>query len=128
MPILSHPVAGPDRDRPEAMDHALETSTERLRDHLRRPNPGQREQLTEDATYTVNLTDPAKGWCGLSSMVSAAIAAGSEPETRPDDRGARASRFYLVGLDRLHRNDRSDVRPPVAALRPTPGEGIWDTE
>ena len=29
----------------EAMDHALETSVERLRDHLRRPNPGQREQL-----------------------------------------------------------------------------------
>jgi hypothetical protein len=26
VPILGHPVAGPDRDRPEAMDHALETS------------------------------------------------------------------------------------------------------
>jgi transposase-like protein len=27
-----HPVTGPDRDRPEAMDHALETSVECLRD------------------------------------------------------------------------------------------------
>jgi len=59
MPILGHPIARPDRDRPEAMDDALETSTERLRDHLRRPYAGQREQLTEDATYTVNLTDPS---------------------------------------------------------------------
>ena len=46
------------RRRGEAMDHALETSTERLRDHLRRPHAGQRNHLTEDAAYTVNLTDP----------------------------------------------------------------------
>jgi len=43
------PRRGVDRDRPEAMDHALETGAERLRDHLRRPYPGQREPLTEDA-------------------------------------------------------------------------------
>ncbi|BBX52668.1 hypothetical protein MPOR_36940 [Mycolicibacterium poriferae] len=42
------------------MDHALETSTERLRDHLRRPHAGQRNHLTEDAAYTVNLTDPVE--------------------------------------------------------------------
>ncbi|MCV7264455.1 hypothetical protein H7J82_15680 [Mycolicibacterium poriferae] len=42
------------------MDHALETSTERLRDHLRRPHAGQRNHLTEDAAYTVNLTDPSR--------------------------------------------------------------------
>ena len=58
MPILGHPVAGPDRDRTEAVDHALETSPERLRDYLRRPHAGQRNNLTEDAAYTVNLTDP----------------------------------------------------------------------
>ena len=47
MPILRHPVTGPDRDRPEAMDHALETSTDRLRDHFRRPHAGKRNHLTE---------------------------------------------------------------------------------
>ncbi|WP_237171085.1 hypothetical protein, partial [Mycobacteroides abscessus] len=30
-----------------------------LRDHLRRPHAGQRNHLTKDAAYTVNLTDPA---------------------------------------------------------------------
>lgn len=61
-------------------------------------------------------------------VVSAAIAAESEPETRPDDRGARASRIFRCVLDRLHGNDGSDVRSPMAALGPTPGEGIWDPE
>lgn len=30
IPIRGHPITGPDRDRPEAMDDALETSTERV--------------------------------------------------------------------------------------------------
>ena len=58
MPILGHPVTGPDRDRPEAMDHALETSVECL---PRSPSPTESRpanQLTEDA-IPVNLTDPA---------------------------------------------------------------------
>lgn len=66
MPILGHPVTGPDRDRPEAMDHALETSIERLRDHLRRPHAGQRNHLTEDAAYTVNRTVPRTVDAGVS--------------------------------------------------------------
>jgi hypothetical protein len=45
MPILGHPIARPDRDRPKAMDDALEASAERLRNHIRRPPTGQREQL-----------------------------------------------------------------------------------
>src|ERR1700752_3464290 len=65
MPILGHPVAGPDRDRPEAMGHALEASVERLRDHLRRPHAGKRNHLTEDAAYTINLTDPPLPTTGL---------------------------------------------------------------
>jgi hypothetical protein len=40
------------------MDDALETSFERVRHHLRRPHAGKRNNLTEDAAYTVNLTDP----------------------------------------------------------------------
>ncbi|MEK0490490.1 hypothetical protein OSI05_07060, partial [Mycobacterium ulcerans] len=42
----------------EAMDDALETSIERLRDHLRRPHARKRNHLTENAAYTVNQTDP----------------------------------------------------------------------
>jgi hypothetical protein len=45
MPMLGHPIARPDRDRSEAMDDALEASTERLRHHIRRPPTSQREQL-----------------------------------------------------------------------------------
>jgi hypothetical protein len=40
------------------MDHALEITTERLRDYLRRPHAGKRNHLIEHAAYTVNLTDP----------------------------------------------------------------------
>ncbi|MEK0476020.1 hypothetical protein OSI00_26570, partial [Mycobacterium ulcerans] len=36
----------------------LETSIERLRDHLRRPHARKRNHLTENAAYTVNQTDP----------------------------------------------------------------------
>ncbi|WP_171944462.1 hypothetical protein, partial [Mycobacterium ulcerans] len=36
---------------------ALETSIERLRDHLRRPHARKRNHLTENAAYTVNQTD-----------------------------------------------------------------------
>ncbi|MEK0707444.1 hypothetical protein OSH26_24140, partial [Mycobacterium ulcerans] len=43
-----------------AMDDALETSIERLRDHLRRPHARKRNHLTENAAYTVNQTDPPK--------------------------------------------------------------------
>ena len=50
------PVTAPDRDRPKRMEHALGTSVERLRRRYR----GQREQLGEDAAYTVHLTDPRK--------------------------------------------------------------------
>lgn len=57
MPIRGHPVAGPDRVRTEVMDHPLATSTERLRDHLRRPHAGQRNNLTKGAAYTVDLSD-----------------------------------------------------------------------
>jgi hypothetical protein len=60
MPILGHPIARPELDRPELMDDALETNSERLRDHLFRPHAGRREQLIGVATYAVNLTDPSE--------------------------------------------------------------------
>ena len=37
----------PTGHRPGTMDHAVEASTERVRDHLRRPHAGRREQLTK---------------------------------------------------------------------------------
>ncbi|MEK0506005.1 hypothetical protein, partial [Mycobacterium ulcerans] len=51
----------------EAMDDALETSIERLRDHLRRPHARKRNHLTENAAYTVNQTDPR--WTALPTRI-----------------------------------------------------------
>lgn len=58
-----------------------------------------------------------------------ALAAGSEPETRPDGRGARASRFpgrnQTVGSDVADGgDDRGDPAPPVAGAHPAPGHYI----
>ena len=41
VPVSGDPVTGPDRHRTGTMDDALETSAERVRDHLRRPIPGR---------------------------------------------------------------------------------------
>ena len=60
VPVPGDPVARPDRHRTETMDNAVETSTQRIRHHLRRPHAGQRGQLTENATYTVNLILPRR--------------------------------------------------------------------
>src|SRR3712207_257747 len=43
------------------MDNTLETSTERLRHHLRRPLAGSRNLLMKTAENTVPVTDPS-GW------------------------------------------------------------------
>ena len=47
------------------MGYPLETGPQRVRDHLRRPVPGSRDLLTEDARNTVGETDPN----GLSRLV-----------------------------------------------------------
>ena len=39
------PITGPHRHRPGTMDHAVEASAQRVRDHLRRPIPGRRNLL-----------------------------------------------------------------------------------
>jgi hypothetical protein len=50
--------SGPHRRRTSPLDHALETSSERLRDRLRRP-PGRRTQVTQhNPSYTERWTDP----------------------------------------------------------------------
>jgi hypothetical protein len=41
------------------MGDALETSAQRVRDHLRRPVPGSRNLLMETAGNTVSAIDPA---------------------------------------------------------------------
>ena len=56
--VSGDPVTGPDRPGPGTMGDALETGPERLLDHLRRPVPGRRNLLTEDAGNTVSETVP----------------------------------------------------------------------
>jgi hypothetical protein len=41
VPLPGHPILGPDRNRPDPMDDALETRTQRVRHHLQRPLPGR---------------------------------------------------------------------------------------
>ena len=55
---LVDPITKPDRCRPGTMDHAVEASAERVRDHLRRPFPGPRRLLMETTGNTVNEIDP----------------------------------------------------------------------
>ena len=45
VPVPGDPIARPHRHRPGTMDHAVEASAERVRDHLRRPIPGRRRLL-----------------------------------------------------------------------------------
>jgi len=49
---------GTHRARQGTMEHALEASTQRVRDHLRRPLAGSRNLLMEAAGNTVNETVP----------------------------------------------------------------------
>ena len=46
VPVPGHPVPGPDRDRQNPMDDAMEARSQRVRHHLRRPVPGRRNLLT----------------------------------------------------------------------------------
>lgn len=99
MPILGHPVTGPDRDRPEAMDDALETSTERLRYHLRRPHAGKRNRLTEHAAYTVNRTVPRPFLIG-NSVIWRPV---------PDENPHSVTRVEVVERRSAHALSRGDL-------------------
>ena len=50
------------------MDHAVEASLERVRDHLRRPIPGRRNLLMNTAGNTVSEIDP-----GLAALRPAEV-------------------------------------------------------
>ena len=58
VPVPGHPIPRPHRTGPSTMDQALEARSQRLRHHLRRPLPGRREVLTENAGYTEIVTVP----------------------------------------------------------------------
>ena len=58
MPLPGHPITRPHRARQGTMGDALEASTERVLDHLRRPIPGRGDLLTDDAGNTVSEIDP----------------------------------------------------------------------
>jgi hypothetical protein len=57
--VPGRPLAGPDRPRTHTMDRPLETSAERVRRHLRRPQAGSRNLLMNTARDTVAVTDPS---------------------------------------------------------------------
>jgi hypothetical protein len=78
------------------MDDALETSTERVRHHLRRPLAGSRNLLMKTAGNTVVVTDP-RGVCGPHAassthppVVTVAPGPRAAPATAWSKPGARA--------------------------------------
>jgi putative transposase len=58
MAVPGNPISRPDRRWQGTMDDAVETSAQRVRDHLRRPIPGSRNLLMETAGTTVNEIVP----------------------------------------------------------------------
>src|SRR4051812_33965419 len=58
VPVSGHPVTGPDRERQGTMGDEVETRSERVRHHLRRPDPPGRELTMDQIRSTVYLTDP----------------------------------------------------------------------
>ncbi len=57
--VSGHPVPGPEGHRSDTMGDQVETSSQRLRRHLRRPDAGRRRtMIMETATYTVHRTVP----------------------------------------------------------------------
>ena len=58
MSVPGDPISGPDRCGQGTMDDAVETSAQRVRDHLRRPIPGSRDLLMETAGNTVSEMVP----------------------------------------------------------------------
>jgi hypothetical protein len=59
MIVLGDQITGPRRSRSATMGDALEAGTQRVLDHLRRPVPGRRDLLTNNAGNTVNEIVPA---------------------------------------------------------------------
>ena len=74
MPIPGHPVAGPDRAWAGTMDHAMEASTERVRDRLRGPLAHRRAVLTNKGQKHRNSDTPeamgVRQVCGVLGEVS----------------------------------------------------------
>jgi hypothetical protein len=101
--------------------HAAESTTDN------KASPGFRNTgtaISGENDLVCGASRPCQPRIGhLHLGVPAAVAAGSEPETRPDDRGARASRLLRsdsadVGDDWL------DAASPVSAFRPAPRDRV----
>jgi hypothetical protein len=75
MSLPRHPIPGPDGQGPGTMGDALEASPQRLLDHLRRPVPGRRDLLTNDAGHTVSeiVPEPAETVDDLSLLSTDAV-------------------------------------------------------
>jgi hypothetical protein len=96
VPLPGDPIPGPHRGGAGTMDHAVEASAQRVRDHLRRPIPGRRDLLITNARNTVGETVPRAHLdiAGSGSPTETSLAApwrwrsstwaggGSEPDIR----------------------------------------------
>ena len=58
VPLPGHPVAGPDRQGQGTMGDEVEARPERVRHHLRGPDPPGRKLTMDQIRSTVHLTDP----------------------------------------------------------------------
>ena len=64
VPVSGDQITGPHRAWQATMGDALEAGAQRVLDHLRRPLPGRRDLLTNNARNTVHETDPASPGSG----------------------------------------------------------------
>ena len=85
---------GPDRRRPQTLDDALETCTERLPDRLRRP-PRRRTQLTLfNPSYSVLLTDPPCEPVRREALSGRQLTMCRDRQFSPSDRPERLMPFW----------------------------------
>jgi hypothetical protein len=112
LPLPGHPISGPNRGWPGTMDHAVEASAQRVRDHLRRPIPGRRNLLMNTAGNTVREIDPSRivdtPQEAMEDQVEHRVEYGLEQAFGPRCRACRSGRLPIrrLGTSRRFRRGR----------------------